>query len=244
MSAPIVPPLSPADRLNRECFCIGTDVAALHDWLDADLARGGLTRSLNESHPHLFSSLPVFVSRSHVLEMQEVIRAVHAVVGTDAYRGEVLAQAPNIAARRPAAHGVMQGYDFHLGADGPQLIEINTNAGGVMLNAEMGRAQQACCREVADLVSGPSDYTSIEERLFATFIADWRASRGDAPLRHIAIVDTAPAAQYLYPEFLLFQRLFEARGIRTTIADPSELETRKAVRCATRPARSISCTTG
>ena len=218
-----IAPLSPADRLNRECFCIGTDVAALHDWLDSDLARGGLTRSLNESHPHLFSSLPVFVSRSHVLEMQEVIRAVHAVVGTDAYRGEVLMHAPNIAARRPAAHGVLQGYDFHLGAAGPQLIEINTNAGGVMLNAEMGRAQQACCSEVADLVSGPSDYSSIEERLFATFMADWRAARGDAPLRHIAIVDTGPTAQYLYPEFLLFQRLFEARGIRTTIADPAEL---------------------
>ena len=118
---------------------------------------------------------------------------------------------------------MLQGYDFHLGADGPQLIEINTNAGGVMLNAEMGRAQQACCREVADLVSGPSDYASIEARLFATFMADWRAARGDAPLRHIAIVDDAPTMQYLYPEFLLFQRLFEARGIRTTIADPAEL---------------------
>jgi len=214
---------SPADRLNRECFCIGTDVAALHDWLDADLSRGGLTRSLHDSHPHLFSSLPVFVSRAHVLEMQEVIRAVHAVAGTDAYRSEALARAPRIATHRPAANGVLQGYDFHLGADGPQLIEINTNAGGVMLNAEMGRAQQACCREVADLVSGPSDYASIEARLFATFMADWRAARGDAPLRHIAIVDDAPTLQYLYPEFLLFQRLFEAHGIRATIADPAEL---------------------
>jgi hypothetical protein len=223
MSA-VSPSLSPADRLNRECFCIGTDVTALREWLDADLAHGGLDRSLHDSHPHLFSSLPVFVSRSHVLEMQQVIRAVHAVAGTDAYRSEVLAKAPTIAVRRPAAHGVLQGYDFHLGAEGPRLIEINTNAGGVMLNAEMGRAQQACCREVADLVSGPSDYSNIEARLFAMFMADWHAARGDAPLRHIAIVDTAPATQYLYPEFLLFQRLFEARGIRTSIADPSELK--------------------
>ncbi len=215
--------LSPADRLNRECFCIGTDVAALRDWLDADLRRG-LTRSLNDSHPHLFSSLPVFVSRAHVLEMQEVIRAVHAVTQADAFRREVLAYAPRIAIRQPAAHGVLQGYDFHLGADGPQLIEVNTNAGGAMLNAEMGRAQQACCREVADLISGPSDYSTIDDRLFATFMADWRRARGDAPLRHIAIVDTTPTEQYLYPEFLLFQRLFEARGIRTTIADPAELE--------------------
>ena len=149
---------------------------------------------------------------------------MHAVVDTDAYRREVLAQAPGIAARRPEAHGVLQGYDFHLGADGPRLIEINTNAGGVMLNAEMGRAQQACCCEVADLISGPSDYSSIEDRLFAMFMADWRAARGDAQLRHVAIVDNAPETQYLYPEFLLFQRLFEARGIRTTIADPTELE--------------------
>jgi hypothetical protein len=216
--------LSAADRLNRECFCIGTDVTALQDWLDTDLKSGGLPRSLNESHPHLFSSLPVFVSRAHVLEMQEVIRAVHAVVGSDAYRREVLAQAPAIATRRPAAHGVLQGYDFHLGTDGPRLIEINTNAGGVMLNAEMGRAQQSCCREVTDLVSGPSDYSSIEDRLFAMFMADWRAARGETPLRHIAIVDATPATQYLYPEFLLFRRLFEARGIRTTIADPAELE--------------------
>jgi hypothetical protein len=215
--------LSAAERLNRECFCIGTDVAALHDWLDTDLKRGGLTRSLNESHPHLFASLPVFVSRAHVLEMQEVIRALHAVAGSAAYRREVLAQAPAIAMRRPSAHGVLHGFDFHLGADGPRLIEINTNAGGVMLNAEMGRAQQACCREVADLVSGPSDYSSIEDRLFAMFTTDWRAARGEMPLRHIAIVDTAPTAQYLYPEFLLFQRLFEARGVRTTIADPAEL---------------------
>ncbi len=67
---------------------------------------------------------------------------------------------------------------FTSGSDGPKLIEINTNAGGAMLNAVMGRAQQACCREVADLISGPSDFATIEERLFAMFIADWRRARG------------------------------------------------------------------
>ena len=71
------------------------------------------------------------------------------------------------------------------------------------------------------------------------FMADWRAARGDAPLRHIAIVDTRPTTQYLYPEFLLFQRLFEARGIRTTIADPSELTLEGGIAAArVRPDRS------
>jgi hypothetical protein len=215
--------LSAAERLNRECFCIGTDVAALHDWLDADLRRHGLAASVAESHPNLFSSLPVFVTRAHVQQMQQVIHAVHAVIATDAFRKQVLAGAPPIATPAPAAHGVLQSYDFHLGADGPKLIEINTNAGGAMLNAVMGRAQEACCREVADLVRGPSDYDSIEERLFQMFLTEWRRARGSAPLRRIAIVDSNPREQYLYPEFLLFQRLFESHGIAASIVDPSEL---------------------
>jgi hypothetical protein len=216
-------PLSAAERLNRECFCIGTDVAALHDWLDADLQRHGLAASVAQSHPNLFSSLPVFVTRAHVQQMQQVVHAVHAVIGTEAFRRKALGSAPSIATRAPAAHGVLQSYDFHLGADGPKLIEINTNAGGAMLNAVMGRAQEACCREVADLVRGPSDYDSIEERLMQMFAAEWRRARGTAPLRRIAIVDTNPREQYLYPEFLLFQRLFESHGVAASIVDPGEL---------------------
>ena len=218
------PALSAAERLNRECFCIGTDVAALHDWLDADLERHGLASSVADSHPHLFSSLPVFVTRAHVEQMRHVIRAVHAVIATEAFRQQVLSDAPPIAGYAPAARGVLQSYDFHLGVDGPKLIEINTNAGGAMLNAVMGRAQQACCQAVSDLVRGPSDYDSIEDRLFEMFQAEWRRTRGTAPLQRIAIVDTAPRTQYLYPEFLLFQRLFESHGIGATIVDPSELE--------------------
>ena len=217
-------PLSAADRLNRECFCIGTDVAALHDWLDADLKSHGLSGSVADSHPHLFSSLPVFVTRAHVQQMQQVIRAVHTVIATEAFRQEAFSDAPPIAIRAPAARGVLQSYDFHLGTEGPKLIEINTNAGGAMLNAVMGRAQQACCTEVSDLVRGPTDYDSIEERLFEMFAAEWRRARGSAPLRRIAIVDAAPRTQYLYPEFLLFQRLFESHGIAATITDPAELE--------------------
>ena len=37
------------------------------------------------------------------------------------------------------------------------------------------------------------------------------------------LVDDTPEAQYLYPEFLLAQRLFKAHGIASLIVDPSEL---------------------
>ena len=43
------------------------------------------------------------------------------------------------------------------------------------------------------------------------------------PLQSVAIVDLAPEDQYLYPEFLLFQRLFERHGLRAVIADPAAL---------------------
>ncbi|MCZ7654900.1 MAG: hypothetical protein M5R42_12380 [Rhodocyclaceae bacterium] len=38
-----------------------------------------------------------------------------------------------------------------------------------------------------------------------------------------AIVDVQPNAQFLYPEFLLFQKLFERHGMAATICDPAAL---------------------
>ena len=51
------------------------------------------------------------------------------------YQAAVLEWAPAIARRDFGPCGVFMGYDFHLGADGPKLIEVNTNAGGALLNA-------------------------------------------------------------------------------------------------------------
>jgi hypothetical protein len=216
-------------RLNRECFCIGADLDLLRAWLHRDLARRGLLRPVVETHPHLFSALPVFVSREQVMGMRAVIAAVESVVALPPYRAAVLDRAPAIARRAAQARGVFFGYDFHLGDEGPRLIEINTNAGGALLNAELARAQRACCEEVRGLTTGPVDVASLEDRLHAMFLEEWRLARGDAPLARIAIVDQAPAQQYLFPEFLLFQRVFEARGVRAVVADPSQLEWRYGV---------------
>jgi uncharacterized circularly permuted ATP-grasp superfamily protein len=43
------------------------------------------------------------------------------------------------------------------------------------------------------------------------------------PLARIAIVDESPQEQYLAPEFLLFQHLFERHGIPAIICDPEDL---------------------
>jgi hypothetical protein len=130
------------------------------------------------------------------------------------YQARVLASAPGIAGFIPKAHSVFFGYDFHLSANGSRLIEINTNAGGALINAVVARTQTACC----GIAAVPPEHTFME-----MFVNEWRAERGDAPLKTIAIVDENPQGQYMLPEFLLFQDLFGQHQIQAVICDPSAL---------------------
>ena len=214
-----------AETLNATCQCITLDRPALREALARDPRDGALTALLAESRPHLFSDAMAFVAQAHLEHMAEVVAAIERVVAQPAWQAAVLADAP-VAARRPgAAQGVFLGYDFHLGPDGPRLIEINTNAGGGLLSAVLGRAQRACCAEVGSLMRAavPTGTDDAETAFLAMFRAEWQAERGDAPLRRIAIVDDRPGDQYLLPEFLLFQRLFERHGIAAVVCDPAEL---------------------
>jgi hypothetical protein len=155
--------------------------------------------------------------------MASVIVAVEAVVATPHFREAALAWAPGIARHDPGLRGGLLGYDFHLGAAGPQLIEINTNPGGALLNAVLGRAQRACCPDVAGLAMAPAEADAIEAALFEVFATEWRLQRNDAALTSVAIVDEAPEQQYLYPEFLLYRQLFSRHGVAVTICDSREL---------------------
>jgi hypothetical protein len=65
---------------------------------------------------------------------------------------------------------------------------------------------------------------TFEQRLVDMFRHEWRLAGHSRPLRSIAIVDEAPEQQYLYPEFLLFQRLFERHGLHAVIAGPQALQ--------------------
>ncbi len=117
--------------------------------------------------------------------------------------------------------GVFFGYDFHLNADGAHLIEINSNAGGGFLNALLLDSQRD-----AALPGVAVAEENLEKTFLDMFRNEWRLARGDTPLNCIAIVDEQPEAQYLYPEFLLAQHMFERAGIAAYIADPAVLHSR------------------
>jgi hypothetical protein len=223
-------PASPIEQLNRDCFCFSLDREALALALDAELGRPGLPAMVRERCPSVFAAQPVFVAASQMQRMAQVVQAVESVVALPAFREQALAAAPAIARVDPGgAQSVFFGYDFHLDHGRLGLIEINTNAGGAMLNAVLARAQRSCCAAMDAMVPTQADVARFEQRLVDMFRREWRLAGHAHPLRSIAIVDAAPEQQYLYPEFLLFQRLFERHGLRAVIADPAALQWRDGV---------------
>ncbi len=214
------------EALNRMCRCLTLDEGALRRALETALDVRGLSHAMIETHPHLFASLPVFIARDQLEHMARVIRAVESVVETLVYRSAALSWAPDIASFDPGPRGGLLSYDFHLTPAGPQLIEINTNPGGALLNAVLGRAQRGCCADAAGLMTAPMEPGDVEEALFEVFMTEWRLRRGTAVLRSVAIVDEKPEQQYLYPEFLLFRQLLRRHDIEAVICDPRELSTR------------------
>lgn len=208
---------------NRACFCISLDSEALRLALQTEIGQTDLFELVQQRCPYLFAARPVFVAPSHMTRMAHLIEAIEAVVAMPAYRERVLAVSPAIARHDPGARGVFLGYDFHATESGFGLIEINTNAGGAMLNAVLARAQRACCAEMDYLLPPAAMADKLEEGIVAMFRHEWSLAGHETPLRSIAIVDEDPLQQYLYPEFLLFQQLFERHGLVAVIADPADL---------------------
>jgi len=182
-----------------------------------------LCEDIARTRPHLFSATAVFISREQFNRIAATIAAVKSVVRLPGYRESTLARAPRIAQLDPGPLGVFLGFDFHLSSRGPQLIEINTNAGGALLNAVLARAQRACCREMFTEFEPTADLNNLEQTFFAMFTEEWRRQRGEGPLGRVAIVDDDPAGQYLYPEIRLFERMFARFGAEAVIADAREL---------------------
>ncbi len=215
-----------ADHFNRQCRCVTFDRCELGMELSRRQRNGAdLLRMLLDERPHLFAESPVFIDERHLKRQAELIAAIEKVVAMPAFQERVMAYAPATAHFVPQARGVFFSYDFHLDADGSRLIEINTNAGGGLLNALLARAQNECSGWPILRARRPNA-TDPEQAFLAMFLAEWRAERGEEPLRSIAIVDETPESQFLYPEFLLFQQLFQRHGIDAIICDPTELSVR------------------
>lgn len=223
-TAPATPEVAAA--LNQACECRTINEPLLHRLLEDDAALAGQWQSVASTRPHLFSSTAVFLSRHTVAQITQAVATLERVIALAPYRQAALARAPAVAQHAFGPKGVFMGYDFHLSAQGPRLIEVNTNAGGALLNAILARANQACCDAIEWAFQPHSALARLEDTFFDMFLAEWRSQRGEQPLRSVAIVDDGPSQQYLAPEFELFRQMFERRGLVAVVADSADLDHR------------------
>lgn len=205
--------MSEAERLNADAHAARLDLNALQQALKAqgDAWYGQL------ADRSLFAAVPVFISPDQLQQMTAVISAVERVINNEKW----IIENAQLEAGQRGPLGVFYGYDFHLNEQGAHLIEINTNAGGAFLNALLLDSQRG-----ASMPGKAVALTDPEQVFLDMFRNEWRQARGDEPLGCIAILDERPEEQYLYPEFVLAQRLFERGGIRACIADPADLQAR------------------
>jgi hypothetical protein len=212
-----------ADQLNKECYCRTLDRKVLNIILQNQLSD---TRDnpigANELNK-IFSATPVFVPKTEIKTMVRIVAAIESAAKLPSYQQQVLSWAPKIAAFDPGPIGAFMGYDFHLGSDGPQLIEINTNAGGAFLNVALARAQKQCCHPSEQSAETTKMLDGFEEAVTNMFIQEWQRQSATAMPNRIAIIDNDPKNQFMYLEFQLACRLLQAKGIDTVILDPSEL---------------------
>lgn len=212
-----------AQALNQTCQCRTINEPLLHRLLEEDSALAGKWQSVASTRPHLFSSTAVFLSPNTVDQVSEAVSTLERVIALTPYQQTALARATAVAQQAFGPKGVFMGYDFHLSEQGPRLIEVNTNAGGAMLNAILARANQACCEAVEWAFQPNESLGQLEDTFFAMFMAEWHSQRGEQPLRSVAIVDDQPDQQYLAPEFELFRQMFERRGLRASVVDGADL---------------------
>lgn len=214
--------LQRAEQLNRDCHCLSLNRAQLKQTLAKQPHGDSLCRMICEDRPHFISDVTVFVAETSLEKQREIIAAIERVIALPAYQQRVLRHGPDSARYEPHAHGVFLGYDFHLDQTGPRLIEINSNAGGALINLFLSKSHNTCescpCQPAV-----PSSVLEMEQIFVEMFQQEWCLEGHLQPLRSIAIVDEAPQQQYMLPEFILFQNLFAKHQIKAVICDPSEL---------------------
>lgn len=212
--------------LNQACHCRTLNVDMLRRQLADDDSLSPLAATLALTRPHMFSATSVFMSSDTAARIDGAVAALERVMALPGYQAAALARAPAIARQAFGPMGAFMGYDFHLAPEGPKLIEVNTNAGGGLLNAALARAQQACCVEMDWAFRPNPRLADMEARFMAMFQREWQLQRGDVPLGRVALVDDAPQGQYLAPEFELGRQMFERHGVAACIVEATVMQWR------------------
>ena len=155
------------------------------------------------------SATPIPISAADFRIMLNFSRSIFRLKDNAVY---LSALAPNLpeAAHIPAEWpSLLMGYDFHLTPNGPKLIEINNNAGGLYIGDQRWIPQP-------DI---PEMNRSLKQRLIDMFHAEWST---------IAIMDEQVRDQYMYPEMCAYADLLRQGGRKVWVCCPEDVDLTEA----------------
>ena len=129
--------------------------------------------------------------------------------GVDALWKRIVAADP-----RADSRPLLLSYDVHPSPEGPVLIEVNTNAGGVLTAIQAARVGNDCC---ADLQQG-----LLEARLLALFRRDLLSVDAEST-GVVAIIDDHLETQALLPEMHALAMLMRPLAQDVLVVDAADL---------------------
>ena len=224
VSEPTICSTSPVDAINSSCFCLPL-VSAERQACIAAGSRDLRIPGLLADRPGLFAGTAVFLSSDHYQQMTRLVEAVATTTRTAFYEAAIGQRDPAVDLNcQRGSRSLLMGFDFHISADGPRLIEINTNAGAAFLSKQFAGQASNCLP--AGAIRPDFSEARLDALLVSMFVDEWSSVRPGRPLRSVAIVDEHPETLYLYPDMLLAAELLEAHGIRTVVVDASALDYR------------------
>ncbi|MDQ6995973.1 MAG: hypothetical protein Q9M82_00750 [Mariprofundus sp.] len=153
----------------------------------------------------LASEIPVAVSRADFDAMLHFSRTVFQLKDNNAYLSQLCERLPQTAHIQADWPSVLMGFDFHLTDNGPKLIEINNNAGGLYIGDGRWLPQP----DISEL------HGALASRLMAMFPPDWAT---------IAIMDEDVTGQFMYPEMQAYADLLRKDGRNVMVVSPEDLQ--------------------
>lgn len=200
----------PIDSLNERCFCLPLGRPALEAAAAARLGAAAAPEA-GATLDNLSAGQPMFLHASTQQALEARIRAIGEMLLAVA-RGRAEAAGRPFDREALLAGAAFNSFDFHLAEDGPQLIEVNTNAGGAFLQPLLLDAVTP---------SRPGGAVFAPE---AVLLDAWARLRPGRTLTRLAIVDEAPETQALYLDMRLAAAALERHGVAVDILDPADLK--------------------
>jgi len=151
----------------------------------------------------LATKQPVLISNGDFEAMLTFSRLIDKLQTNEAYIQKLM-PLPEAATIIQAESSMLMGYDFHLTEQGPKLIEINNNAGGLW-EADSGWIPQFANHAMLG---------ELNDRIAAMFPEKWQ---------HIAILDEDVSQQFMFPEMQAYGKLLQDLGRKVSFVSPEEL---------------------